>query len=112
MTWQLLARVAAAGGAVEPVPLPLFDVHDDHRGGEETAAAAAAAVPTSGAGSGGGAGFVPSVVLAGSRTLATERRGRNASGARAQDSLLDLSAVLLVLQGFAGSSGTVAQRGG
>ena len=83
LTWQLLASVAAGGGTVEPLPLTLFDAELGPTPSQQ---------------------FVPNVVRAGSRTLATERRGgwpRNASarGAWSSDAL-DLSAVLLVLQGL------------
>ena len=97
MTWQLLARLAAAGGAIEPVPLTLFDVYD-----QPTEPPAGAACPGGGGACSGaqlrGPSFVPSVVLAGSRTLAV--RGRNASGSPWSPDVLDLSAVMLVLQGL------------
>ena len=101
MTWQLLARLAAAGGAVEPVPLALFDLH--HQLAESPPGAAC---PGGGGACAGvqprGPGFVPSVVLAGSRTLAV--RGRNASASPWSPDVLDLSAVMLVLQGLVESS--------
>jgi len=107
MTWQLLARLAAAGGAVEPVPLALFDLH--HQLAESPPGAAC---PGGGGACAGvqprGPGFVPSVVLAGSRTLAV--RGRNASASSWSPDVLDLSAVMLVLQGLVESSASRAAR--
>lgn len=107
MTWQLLARLAATGGAVEPVPLALFDLH--HQLAESPPGAAC---PGGGGACAGvqprGPGFVPSVVLAGSRTLAV--RGRNASASSWSPDVLDLSAVMLVLQGLVESSASRAAR--
>ena len=91
---QMLARVAAAGGIVEPLPLTLFDA-------AEPPPPPPGAMPIE--------PQLASVVLAGSRTVAPTRRGSmgNASGLWSPDAL-DVSAILLVLQGL--SPAAVAPR--
>ena len=84
MPSQMLARVATAGAIVEPVPLTLFDAS------EPVALPGAKPVEPP----------LASVVLAGSRTVAPTRHSATNASDRWSPDALDVSAILLVLQGL------------